>query len=59
MVSYAVPHETTAIIDEKSIKFINGTIYELSETKDKIEIYALAEKKISDNKVEFSERIVG
>lgn len=58
MVSYAVPHETTAFIDEKSIKFINGTIYELLETEDKIEIYALAEKKISDHKVEFSEKTV-
>ena len=59
IVSYAVLPEEVVCTDEKRVKFINGNIYALVEAEDKIEIYVLAEKKISDNKVEFSERIVG
>ena len=56
-VRYAVPEESIKGLDARYIKCINGNIYEMAISEDKIEIYILAEKAITKSGVKCMKRM--
>jgi len=57
-VSYAVPAPHKSMLEAGKVMRINGNIYQLAITGDKISIYVLQEKKLNGNKVEMYTRYV-
>ena len=57
-VSYAVPAPHKSMLEAGKVMRINGNIYQLSITGDKVSIYVLQEKKLNGNKVEMYTRYV-
>lgn len=57
-VTFAVPQKHREGLDQGHIKYIDGNIFELAVTEDKIEIYILAEEDTTKSDIRYLERVI-